>query len=146
MANTSTSTTASKLDNELRAFKIVAAALTSIPLFVGLDGIRTGASALPGERAQFDPTADSEFRFLSAVWFAVGPLIWSILPDVNRRTTQVRILGGGFVLGGLARLYSWRRIGRPHPQLIFATVLELLVMPVLMAWQTSMVRRAKHRA
>ncbi|WP_078285624.1 DUF4345 domain-containing protein [Mycobacteroides chelonae] len=143
MANTSTDTNVGNFDNEVRAFKIIAAALTAIPLSVGLHGILAGASALPGERAQFDPSADSEFRFLSAVWFTVGPLVWSLLPDADRRTTQVRILGSGFVLGGLARLYSWRRVGRPPSQLIFATALELFVMPVLMAWQTNMVRRTR---
>jgi hypothetical protein len=106
----------------------------------GLAGAVGGASALPGNRDRLDASTDSEFRFLSAAWFAIAPLIWSILPDAERRPAQLRIVGGGIVLGGVARLRGWRRAGRPHPVMVAGAALELVGIPALLAWHTRVVR------
>jgi hypothetical protein len=132
-------------DRQLRNLKIVVRALTAVPVLSGLTGIAAGPSALPGDRSAFDPTADSEYRFTNAVWLVIAPLIWSALRNAEYQTSQLRIIGGGIILGGLARLRSWRQTGRPHPLMLAAIALELVGIPSLLAWHTRIVRITAQR-
>ncbi len=115
-------------------------ALSLIPFLSGLVGMLVGPRALPGTTGPLNPTADSEYRFVSAFWFATAPVIWSAIPHIEQRTSLVRLLTAVVFAGGLARLVSWRTTGRPHAVFIAAIVLELVGIPAVMAWQSRIAR------
>ena len=110
-------------------------ALAGIPFASGLIGMVVGPKTLPGDSSEVMATLDSEYRFINAFWFSIAPIIWSTLPRVEKETTKLRLIMGVVFAGGLARLISWRRTGRPHPVFLGAIAIELVGMPVMAVWQ-----------
>jgi Domain of unknown function (DUF4345) len=128
-------TSTSRPDGGRRGLQIVLGTLAAIPFASGLAGVLVGPRALPGENAAVTASVDSEYRYTHAMWFTAGPILWSVLPRIERETAVLRVVSGAVFIGGLARLVSWRSAGRPHPALIGATALELAGIPALVAWQ-----------
>ncbi len=129
-------------DGGRRSLQITLGALAAIPFASGLAGAVLGTAALPGTRVAVPPEVDSQYRYTSAVYAAVGPVIWSALPRVEREAPLLRAVSGTLFLGGAARVLAWRTAGRPHPVLVGATALELLGTPVLALWQHRVAARA----
>jgi hypothetical protein len=123
-------------DGGRRGLQVTLGVLSAIPFLSGLAGMLVGPKTLPGDTSQLGATADSEYRFVNAFWFATAPVIWSAIPQVEQRTGLLRRLTAVIFVGGLARLVSWRTTGRPHAVFIAATVLELVGLPTVMAWQS----------
>jgi hypothetical protein len=114
--------------------QVTLAALTAIPFGYGLAGMLVGPRALPGNRIHVDASFDSEYRFVHAFWFSVAPVIWSGLPRIEEQPVALRAAMGAVVVGGFARLRSWRQTGRPRTIFIAGIVLELVVVPGLWVW------------
>jgi Domain of unknown function (DUF4345) len=128
-------------DNELHAMKAIAAVLTAVPLIGGLAGVVGGPALVAGDHGIVNASTDSEFRFLSAAWFSMAPLIWTALPTAHDRPATLHIVAAGIVVGGMARLLSWHRLGRPRAMMIAGAALELVGVPTLLVWHTRIVRR-----
>jgi hypothetical protein len=118
-------------------------ALAGIPFASGLIGMAVGPKTLPGDSSEVMATLDSEYRFINAFWFSIAPIVWSTLPRVEKETTKLRLIMGVVFAGGLARLISWRRTGRPHPVFLGAIAIELVGMPVMAVWQNRLASRGQ---
>ena len=129
-------------DGGRRGLQIVLGTLAAIPFASGAAGVLVGPRALPGHDGSVPPDLDSAYRYTHALWFTAAPVLWSAIPRIERETTTLRVVSGAVFLGGLARLVAWRATGRPHPLLVGATGLELLGIPVLLAWQRRVARLA----
>jgi hypothetical protein len=130
-------------DGGRRALQVVMAVLATIPFARGAVDVLGGSDRLPGGPGDTTASLDSEFRFVSTFWLAVGPVVWSQLPRVASDSPVLPLTLGTIFVGGLARLRSWQQRGRPHPLFVGAIALELIGMPVVLVWQRKVVARAK---
>ena len=112
------------------------AALAALPVASASGEIVRGPQGVPGGSPDVTPTLDSAFRYANVFKFAAGLFIWSQLPRVERSPALTFALSTVFI-GGLARLWSWRQRGRPHPVSVAAVVLEAVGVPMMIAWQRS---------
>ncbi len=125
-----------------KALQIVLAILALIPiltggldLVLGAQALNIAGGALPSEVVQ-NVVLDSQTRFLGAIWFGIGVILYWVITSVDKRTVLFRLLAGAIFLGGVGRLVSAFLIGLPPVEFIAATMLELIGMPLLILWQS----------
>jgi hypothetical protein len=129
-----------KLDLEKRLLQAVAGIACLVPLSAGLWGVLFGPQWLRGvDTVPVD--LDSHFRYVSGIFFAVGIGFFTCLRTIEARGDRFWLLGSLVVAGGLARLFSLLTIGQPSGGHIFGLVMELGVVPCLMAWQAAFAGR-----
>jgi hypothetical protein len=110
-----------------------------VPVGAGLAGALAGAGML-GEDA-VSVSADSHLRYLSGLLLAIGLGFWSCIPALPRRTARMRLLTALVVAGGLARLLGVAERGWPDTPMLFGLTMELVVTPLLCAWQSRLAER-----
>lgn len=80
-------------------------------------------------------------RYLSGLLLGIGLAFWAAIPDIERRTTWVRVLTAVVVVGGVCRLLGVL-LGDPlSPSVAGALVMELGVTPLLCLWQSRLASR-----
>jgi hypothetical protein len=125
-----------------RALQIVLAILALIPILTGGLDLFLGARALNVAGGVFPPEVisnaflDSQIRFLGAIWFGIGVMMYWIIPSIDQQTTLFRLLAGAIFLGGIGRLSSAFLVGLPPSEFIVFIALELIGMPLLVLWQS----------
>ena len=104
------------------------------PTISGVQQILLGAKAVPGNSSEVPAVVDGELRYANVFKAAVGPIILSRLSTVEDSPAVTAALGAVFA-GGLARLWSWKQAGRPHPVGMIAIGLEVGAVPVILVWR-----------
>ena len=105
-----------------------------VPTISGAQQVLLGADAVPGNISEVSAVIDGELRYANVFKAAVGPIILSRLGTVEDSHAVTAALAAVFA-GGLARLWSWKQAGRPHPVGMVAIGLEVGVVPVILAWR-----------
>ena len=110
---------------------------------IGLVAILTGIFVvLTGSSGQVDgtqaaPSVESELRFFAAFWVAYGAAALYVAPRAVREIHAVRALAAFLFLGGVARGIAWIADGRPQALYIVLLALELLLPPLILLLQRS---------
>lgn len=117
---------------ERRLLQTAVALGACVPVFAGAAGMMFG----PGILADgVTVSLDSHFRYLSGILCAIGITFWRLVPYIEQRTAEVRVLGFLVILGGLARLAGALFVAAPPIGGWLALGMELLVTPLLLLWQ-----------
>lgn len=127
---------------EKRLLQSVVALACLVPLTAGGMGVLLGPEWLRGVDA---PAADidSHFRYLSGIFLGVGIAFTSCVPAIEEKGPRFRLLGALVIGGGLARLLSLVSVGVPSTGHLLGLGMELLVVPLLLAWQAGLARRTR---
>ena len=88
-----------------------------------------------------DASLDSMVRYLSGLLLGIGLAFWEAIPQIEDRTSRVRLLTLIVFLGGLIRLIGILVVATPSPQMMFGLGMELVVTPLICLWQTRIARR-----
>jgi Domain of unknown function (DUF4345) len=116
----------------------VVAIVGIVPVSAGLTGAALGP-AMIGVDASAD--LDSHYRYLSGLLLATGLAFWAIIPGIERRTTEFRLLTFLVVTGGICRLVSLAAVGVPSASMAAAFSTELVITPLLCLWQSAIRER-----
>ncbi len=111
-----------------------------LPLSAGTLGIVRGAAWLQAAPAT---DLDSHFRYLSGLFLVMGLGFVSCIPGIERKTGRMRLLGAMVVVGGIARLWSAAELGLPSTGHRVGLCVELIVVPLLLGWQTRVAHRCR---
>ena len=123
---------------ERMSLQAVVAIASLVPIIIGGQGVVRGAAMFRFVAAP--ASLDSHFRYLSGIFLMLGLAFASTIPAIERQGSRFRLLGAMVVTGGLARALSWVAVGPPGPGHRFGLVMELVVVPLLMLWQTRVAR------
>lgn len=124
---------------ERRLLQIAVAAAGLVPVSAGLAGVLLGPVFVA--HGSYDVALDSHFRYLSGLLMAIGVVFWAAVPVIEQRTLQFRLLTLIVFVGGLSRLLGIVLAGWPSGPMLFGLTMELLVTPLLCAWQGRVARR-----
>ena len=110
-----------------------------VPVAAGAAGVLLGPAAFAPETVPA-VDLDSHLRYLSGLFLALGLAFWTTVPGIARKTARFRLLAALVVGGGLARLFSLLVAGTPSAGHIAGLGLELVVVPLLVLWQSRIPR------
>jgi hypothetical protein len=112
-----------------------------VATFEGVRGVVQGARQVVAG-GPVSANVDSEYRFYSAWYAALGALLLAAARRPEHETRLVRAAAGGFLLAASGRALSARTAGPPHPVQRALMVIELALAAVLAPWQAKVARAA----
>ena len=124
---------------ERRALQAVVTIACLVPLATGGISVMRGPGWL-GHAPSVPTDLDSQFRYVSGIFFALGLAFVTCVPAIERKGARFRLLGALVVAGGLSRALSWATVGAPSSGHQLGLVMELGVVPLLMLWQGRVAR------
>jgi Domain of unknown function (DUF4345) len=104
--------------------------LALIPVATGAVGLLL-VSRFPAFGREWPVGLDSHFRFLSAMFLAIGAAFLTYIPRIEHKTVRFRLLAALVFCGGLGRLLSYGVMGPPSSGHIAGLGMELVVVPTL---------------
>lgn len=128
-------------ERERRLLQAATAFASLVPLSMGVHSVIGSAVVLRGVAHPLPPDLDSHFRYLSGLLLGIGIVFLATIPRIEKNGTIFRTLGLVILIGGLSRLLSLVEAGPPGPGHQFGLVMELAVVPLLVAWQVRVARR-----
>ena len=117
---------------ERRMLQTVIGIVAVVPLLAGGAGALLGLDIL--HIADAPVSAESHFRYLSGLLFAIGLSYWSCLPGIERHWDRIRLLTAIVFIGGLARGYGLLHDGVPSAIGVAALIIELGIAPTVLLW------------
>jgi hypothetical protein len=131
---------------ERRLLQLAVALACLVPLGAGLAGVVQGPAMVVADMAGAHPDLESHFRYLSGLLLGIGIAFALSIPTIERRSELFMILSGIVVAGGMARLANLLISGAPSRPHVLALWMELVVVPLLFAWQRRVARRFRCEA
>ena len=107
-----------------------------LPISAGLAGVLLGPSIADAAGVPID--LDSHYRYLSGLLLAIGLAFWGMIPTIERRGAEFRLLTLVVFVGGLGRLFSLAAVGAPSLAMKCGLAMELVVTPLLCLWQSAL--------
>lgn len=126
-----------------RLLQVSVACLALIPTLAGGAGAFKGP-ALVLRAEDWPVNLDSHFRFLSAIFLAVGLMFYAAIPSIERKTSLFRWAAFLVFSGGLGRALSLASRGVPGTMHMMGLGMELVLVPLLVAWQAAVARSFRH--
>ncbi len=124
---------------ERRYLQIVVAIVGLVPVGAGLGGVIYGPQflELPNSASSW-----SHVHYLAGLLLAIGFIFWASIPNIERHRSRFALLTLIVFTGGVMRLLGAIALGdAPGKGMIFALIMELIVTPVLWAWQRRVAAR-----
>ena len=125
---------------EKRLLQAVMCVTLLLPLSAALAGTLSGPHFL-GHPPVIPTDLDSHFRYISGLFLGMLLLFASCIPSVERHGARLRMLAFMVFIGGLFRFYSLVAVGVPSPGHLIGLGIELVELPLILVWQTRLVRR-----
>lgn len=119
--------------SERRLLQVVVVLCCIVPIVGGAYGILRGLPMLGIAGA--GTGADSHFRYLSGLLLGIGLGFLTTVPRIEFHSGRFRLLAGIVVVGGLGRLVAIGTEPGADQATAFALAMELVVTPLLVAWQ-----------
>jgi len=135
-----------ELAGELRAFRVLTCAILLIPLVVGLVGAFGGLEGLAAlfaedRRVELAPAIRDHLRAVCWMFFGLVPLVgWTLVKPVER-AMPFRIVVAVAIAAGVVRVIGAIVDGNPGLIAFVFAAMELGVLPVVLIWHSSIVRR-----
>lgn len=126
---------------ERRFLQLAVALAALVPLSAGAAGVVDGPGMAGGEVGPDRPALESHFRYLSGLLLGIGLAFAVSIPTIERRSELFAVLSAAVVVGGLARLSALLVHGMPTTPHLLALAMELVVVPLLFAWQRRVARK-----
>ena len=120
------------------ALQIATGVSATLPIVLGLNGMFRGPAVLAKAFA-YPAVVDSHFRYLSGLPVGMGILLLRSLPNIDQDGSDLRRVSLLVFIGGLGRLWGLITVGY-DPRTMMITLSELLVFPLIYAWQNRLQR------